>query len=112
MEGLLRQLMRWSGVVDMAKEEGIGILASFIVGLPGETVATMRHSMEFAQGLKASYGLSLLFNVIFAFIAIIFIVPMVPELRFALGAIQFLPFSSGQSTERGPAENRQPHGFL
>lgn len=40
-----------------------------------------------SSGLKASYGMSLLCNVIFAFVAIIFAIPMAFELRFALGAI-------------------------
>jgi radical SAM superfamily enzyme YgiQ (UPF0313 family) len=53
-------LQKVKDAVAMAKEEGIGILASFIVGLPGETVETMRQSMEFAQGLKASYGFHVL----------------------------------------------------
>jgi radical SAM superfamily enzyme YgiQ (UPF0313 family) len=46
--------------VNMAKENGIGILASFIVGLPGETLETMRQSMQFAQGLGTSYGFHVL----------------------------------------------------
>jgi Na+/melibiose symporter-like transporter len=39
------------------------------------------------SGLKASFGMSLLVNVIFAFLAMIFVVPMPFELRFVLGAI-------------------------
>jgi radical SAM superfamily enzyme YgiQ (UPF0313 family) len=53
-------LQKVKDAVDMAKEAGIGILASFIVGLPGETVETMRHSMQFAQGLGTSYGFHVL----------------------------------------------------
>jgi len=53
-------LQKVKDAVAMAKEEDIGILASFIVGLPGETVETMRQSMEFAQGLGASYGFHVL----------------------------------------------------
>ncbi|MEX2683489.1 MAG: MFS transporter [Candidatus Sigynarchaeota archaeon] len=39
------------------------------------------------SGLKASYGLSLLVNVIFAFVALVFLIPMEPGIRFALGAV-------------------------
>ncbi len=46
--------------VDMAKEAGIGILASFIVGLPGESVETLKQSMQFAQGLGTSFGFNVL----------------------------------------------------
>jgi len=53
-------LQKVKDAVDMAKEVGIGILASFILGLPGETPETMRQSLQFAQGLKASYGFHVL----------------------------------------------------
>jgi hypothetical protein len=43
-----------------------------------------------SSGLKASFGMSLLVNVIFAFLAIIFVIPMPFELRFVLGAIILL----------------------
>jgi radical SAM superfamily enzyme YgiQ (UPF0313 family) len=46
--------------VRMAKEAGIGILASFIVGLPGETAETLKQTMQFAQGLGTSYGFNVL----------------------------------------------------
>lgn len=53
-------LQKVKDAVDMAKEVGIGILASFILGLPGETPDTMRQSLQFAQGLEASYGFHVL----------------------------------------------------
>jgi anaerobic magnesium-protoporphyrin IX monomethyl ester cyclase len=53
-------LQKVKDAVDMAKEAGIGILASFIVGLPGETVETLRQTMQFAQGLGTSYGFNVL----------------------------------------------------
>jgi len=53
-------LQKVTDAVDMAKEVGIGILASFILGLPGETPETMRQSLQFAQGLEASYGFHVL----------------------------------------------------
>ena len=46
--------------VGMAKEAGIGILASFIIGLPGETAETLKQSMQFAQGLGTSFGFNVL----------------------------------------------------
>jgi anaerobic magnesium-protoporphyrin IX monomethyl ester cyclase len=46
--------------VRMAKEAGIDILASFIVGLPGESVETLKQSMQFAQGLGTSFGFNVL----------------------------------------------------
>jgi radical SAM superfamily enzyme YgiQ (UPF0313 family) len=46
--------------VEMAKEAGIGILASFIIGLPGETAETLKQTMQFARGLGASYGFNVL----------------------------------------------------
>jgi anaerobic magnesium-protoporphyrin IX monomethyl ester cyclase len=53
-------LQKVRDAVEMAKEAGIGILASFILGLPGETPETMRQSLQFAQGLGASYGFHVL----------------------------------------------------
>lgn len=53
-------LQKVRDAVEMAKEAGIGILASFILGLPGETPETMRQSLAFAQGLGASYGFHVL----------------------------------------------------
>jgi len=46
--------------VGMAKEAGINIIASFIIGLPGETVETLKQTMHFAQGLGTSYGFNVL----------------------------------------------------
>jgi radical SAM superfamily enzyme YgiQ (UPF0313 family) len=53
-------LAKIKDAVEMAKEAGIGILASFILGLPGETPETMNKSLEFAHGLGASYGFHVL----------------------------------------------------
>ncbi len=46
--------------VRMAQEAGIGIIASFIVGLPGETAETLKQTLQFAQGLGTSYGFNVL----------------------------------------------------
>jgi radical SAM superfamily enzyme YgiQ (UPF0313 family) len=46
--------------VKMAKEADIQILASFIVGLPGETKETLQQSLQFAQGLGVPYGFHVL----------------------------------------------------
>jgi radical SAM superfamily enzyme YgiQ (UPF0313 family) len=50
--------------VVMAKEAGINVLNSFIIGLPGETPETARQTVEFGAGLferyDASYGLHIL----------------------------------------------------
>jgi radical SAM superfamily enzyme YgiQ (UPF0313 family) len=40
----------------MTKEAGISALASFIVGLPGETEETLRKTVEFAEELKNEFG--------------------------------------------------------
>ena len=40
----------------MTKEAGISALASFIVGLPGETEETLRKTVEFAEELKHDFG--------------------------------------------------------
>ena len=40
----------------MAQEAGICALASFIVGLPGETEETLRKTVEFAEELKQEFG--------------------------------------------------------
>jgi anaerobic magnesium-protoporphyrin IX monomethyl ester cyclase len=53
-------LQKVRDAVGMAKEAGISILASFIIGLPGETVETLKQTMQFAQGLKTSYGFNVL----------------------------------------------------
>ena len=53
-------LQKVKDAVDMAKGAGIGILASFIVGLPGETTETLKQNMQFAQGLGTSYGFNVL----------------------------------------------------
>lgn len=42
--------------VKIAKEVGIGVLSSFIIGLPGETKETIKETMEFAQNLGTYYG--------------------------------------------------------
>ena len=53
-------LQKIKDAVVMAKEAGIDILASFIIGLPGETVETMQQSMQFARELRTSYGFNVL----------------------------------------------------
>lgn len=40
----------------MTREAGITTLASFIVGLPGETVDTLRRTVEFASELREEFG--------------------------------------------------------
>jgi radical SAM superfamily enzyme YgiQ (UPF0313 family) len=40
----------------MAQQAGISALASFIIGLPGETEATLRQTVEFANSLKQEFG--------------------------------------------------------
>jgi radical SAM superfamily enzyme YgiQ (UPF0313 family) len=46
--------------VEMTREAGIGVLASFVIGLPGETPETLRQTVEFADSLHAPYSLNLL----------------------------------------------------
>ena len=46
--------------VEMTKKAGIGVLASFVIGLPGETPGTLRQTVEFADSLKVPYSLNLL----------------------------------------------------
>ncbi len=46
--------------VKMAKEADIQVMASFIVGLPGETRETLKQSVQFAQGLGVPYGFHVL----------------------------------------------------
>jgi len=46
--------------VNMAHDAGVKVLASFILGLPGETKETILESMEFAQELGAHYGFHVL----------------------------------------------------
>jgi hypothetical protein len=46
--------------VEMTRGEGIGVLASFVLGLPGETLQTLRQTLEFAESLKVPYTLNLL----------------------------------------------------
>lgn len=46
--------------VEMTRREGIGVLASFVLGLPGETPQTLRQTLEFAESLKVPYTLNLL----------------------------------------------------
>nr|MDO8076668.1 radical SAM protein [Candidatus Freyarchaeota archaeon] len=42
--------------VRIAKEVGMGVLSSFIIGLPGETKETIKETMEFAESLGTYYG--------------------------------------------------------
>jgi anaerobic magnesium-protoporphyrin IX monomethyl ester cyclase len=46
--------------VEMTRQAGIGVLASFVLGLPGETPETLRQTVEFAESLKVPYSLNLL----------------------------------------------------
>jgi len=47
---LVREAMR------MTRDAGISALASFIIGLPGETEETLRRTVEFAESLKQEFG--------------------------------------------------------
>ncbi len=40
----------------MAQDAGISALASFIIGLPGETEATLRQTVAFAESLREEFG--------------------------------------------------------
>jgi len=44
------------GAMRMAQAAGISTVASFIIGLPGETVETLRKTVEFANELHEEYG--------------------------------------------------------
>jgi len=44
----------------MTREAGIGVLASFVLGLPGETPETLQQTLEFAESLGVPYSLNLL----------------------------------------------------
>ncbi len=46
--------------VEMAREAGIGVLASFVLGLPGETRQTLDQTLAFADSLNVPYTLNLL----------------------------------------------------
>jgi len=46
--------------VRLGKEAGINVMASFIIGLPGETKETLKETDQFAQELGASYGFNVL----------------------------------------------------
>jgi len=46
--------------VEMTRDAGIGVLASFVLGLPGETPGTLRQTLEFAESLRVPYSLNLL----------------------------------------------------
>jgi radical SAM superfamily enzyme YgiQ (UPF0313 family) len=46
--------------VEMTRRAGIGVLASFVLGLPGETPETLRQTLEFADSLHVPYSLNLL----------------------------------------------------
>jgi radical SAM superfamily enzyme YgiQ (UPF0313 family) len=46
--------------VKLTREAGIGVLASFVLGLPGETPQTLRQTLEFADSLEVPYSLNLL----------------------------------------------------
>ena len=42
--------------IRMAQEVGINVLASFIIGLPGETEETIRETVAFAESLRQEFG--------------------------------------------------------
>lgn len=46
--------------VEMTRKAGIGVLSSFVLGLPGETPETLKQTVEFADSLKVPYSLNLL----------------------------------------------------
>jgi radical SAM superfamily enzyme YgiQ (UPF0313 family) len=46
--------------VQMAKDAGVNVLASFILGLPGETRETLQQTMDFACELDTYYGFHVL----------------------------------------------------
>jgi anaerobic magnesium-protoporphyrin IX monomethyl ester cyclase len=46
--------------VEMTWEAGIGVLASFVLGLPGETPQTLKQTLDFAASLRVPYTLNLL----------------------------------------------------
>jgi anaerobic magnesium-protoporphyrin IX monomethyl ester cyclase len=46
--------------VEMTREAGIGVLASFVLGLPGETPRTLQQTLELAESLQVPYSLNLL----------------------------------------------------
>ncbi|UCG82855.1 MAG: cobalamin-dependent protein [Dehalococcoidia bacterium] len=46
--------------VQMAKDAGVNVLASFILGLPGETKETLQQTMDFACELDTYYGFHVL----------------------------------------------------
>ena len=46
--------------VQMAKDAGVNVLASFILGLPGETEETLKETVAFAQELDTYYGFHVL----------------------------------------------------
>jgi len=46
--------------VAMTRKAGIGVLASFVLGLPGETPETLRQTIDFADSLEVPYSLNLL----------------------------------------------------
>jgi radical SAM superfamily enzyme YgiQ (UPF0313 family) len=53
-------LEKVKGAVKMARDAGINVQASFILGLPGETRETMTRTLEFAQQLETFYGFHVL----------------------------------------------------
>ena len=46
--------------VRLAKEAGIEVMASFIIGLPGETRETLQENIEFGLSLDTSWGFNVL----------------------------------------------------
>jgi len=50
--------------VSAASAAGLDIKASFILGHPGETPATLERTLEFAAHLRRRYGISMYFNLV------------------------------------------------
>jgi len=46
--------------VEMTRKAGIGVLASFVLGLPGETPETLKQTVDFADSLQVPYSLNFL----------------------------------------------------
>ncbi|MBN2154346.1 MAG: MFS transporter [Candidatus Lokiarchaeota archaeon] len=80
---ILIPIMRY--VLDLEQNQNVWFFLAIIPFALGGYVLWARKIKR--SGLKASYGMSLLVNVIFAFVAIIFVIDMPFEIKFVLGAI-------------------------
>ncbi|MDY6907995.1 MAG: radical SAM protein [Chloroflexota bacterium] len=69
-EGILKTINKGITVdqvragVGTAREAGLNVFNSFIMGLPGETPETARHSMAFARELNRDYGANFGFHIL------------------------------------------------